>query len=196
MRFLFSANGLSAVWLAGTSLALMTANAQRTNAAPAAAPIMLPDRLLTCAIGHVTNFDVHIEQSPGDLHNDGVHHFTLFLPAIALDQGPPPDAIEKAPLVDPRTRIVSDPDHISGQPTNHFDRIVDWWPDRVELSANIEGPLLNAIVIHPIDAERGTASVLMLRATELTHFQPDQIYQGSCHIVTGEMARNGGRPSS
>ncbi|WP_428334850.1 hypothetical protein [Novosphingobium sp.] len=158
-------------------------------AAPAVAdPAQLPDRLLTCSIGHITNFDPHIEQTPDQLTFDGHHAFTLFLPGIPALVGRPPDAAEDAPPVDPRTRIVHDPDHISGQPSSQFGRIVDMWPDRVELSATIEGPLLNMIVVHPVDIEHGTASLFMMRATELTHYQPEHFYQGTCRIVTGKMA--------
>lgn len=157
----------------------------------AAAPNVLPDRLFNCSIGHITNFDPRIDQTPDQLHFDAYHVFKLFLPAITAPVGRPPDAIEDAPPVDPRTRILSDPDHISGQPTDHFDRIIDLWPERVELSASIKGPLLNAIAIYPIDTEHGTASLFMMRATELTHYQPDHFYWGRCQITTGASARDG-----
>ena len=175
--------------LAWASLALLLPVAANAGDKPAPAPEMLPDRLLTCLIGHVTNFDPHVEQRPNDLQFDGHHVFRLFLPAIAVQQGAPPDPAEDAPPVDPHTRIVSDPDHISGQPDEHFGRIVDMWPERIELSTSINGPLLNLIVINPIDTATGTASLFMLRATELTHYQQDHIYQGTCHILQGEAAR-------
>ncbi len=144
---------------------------------------MLPGRLLTCSVGHVTNFDPSREQTAADLRFDGFHQFSLFLPAIPVLKGAPPDASEDAPPVDPRTRIISDPDHISGQPSHSFGRIVDLWPDRVELSATIAGPLLNTIVITPIDPAHGTANLFMMRATELTHFDTTHIYQGICRVA-------------
>ncbi len=149
---------------------------------------MLPGRLLACSVGHVTNFDPSREQTAADLRFDGFHEFSLFLPAIPALKGAPPDASEAAPPVDPRTRIVSDPDHISGQPDRSFGRIVDLWPDRVELSATIAGPLLNTIVITPIDTMHGTANLFMMRATELTHFDATHIYQGICRVTVGETA--------
>lgn len=157
---------------------------------------MLPDRLLTCSIGRVTNFDPHTTQRSEDLRFDGFHALSIFLPAIPVQAGRPPDPSEDAPPVDPRTRILSDPDHITGQPNEHFGRIVDRWPDRVEFSTSIDGPLLNLIVIHPIDTEQGTADLFMLRATELTNWQADHVYQGSCRILQGNAARNAVTPAA
>ena len=147
---------------------------------------MLPDRLLTCTLGHLTNFDPHREQTQAELRFDGYHSFILFLPSIPVLAGRPHDASEPALPVDPRTRIVSDPDHISGQPDKSFGRIVDLWPDRTELSATISGPLLNTIDITPIDQVHGVATMLMMRATELTHFDSTHMYQGTCRISAGQ----------
>jgi hypothetical protein len=178
-------------------LALLPASLALAAAAPApAAPNMLPDRLLTCKIGRVTNFDPHIVQLPRDLRFEGSYSLSMFLPSVPAFVGRPPDPGEEAPPVDPRTRIVSDPDHITGQPDGHFGRIVDMWPQRVEFSTSIDGPLLNLIVIHPIDTAHGTASLFMLRATELTKWQADHVYQGTCEILEGEAARNALTPSA
>jgi hypothetical protein len=168
--------------LSGACLALVMLSG---SARPAQHPAMLPDRLLTCSIGHVINFDPHKEQTAADLRFDGFHDFALFLPAVPVLQGPPRDASEDALPVDPRTRIVRDPDHISGQPDHRFGRIIDLWPDRVELSAAIAGPLLNTIVINSINTAHGTANLFMMRATELTHFDATHIYQGNCRVTVG-----------
>ena len=144
---------------------------------------MLADRLLTCSIGHVINFDPHQDQTAAELRFDGFHDFSLFLPAIPALKGAPPDASEAAPAVNARTRIISDPDRISGQPDRSFGRVVDLWPDRVELSATIAGSLLNTIVISPIDTAQGAANLFMMRATELTHFDAKHIYQGHCRVI-------------
>lgn len=159
------------------------------NGGPAKREAMLPDRLLTCRIGHVTNLDPQKDQTMAELRFDGVHDFSLFLPGIPALKGIPRDASEEAPPVDPRTRIVTDPDDISGQPDHSFGRIVDLWPERVELSATIAGPLLNTIVINPIDIANNDANLFMMRATELTHFDAKHIYQGHCRITV-----HGARP--
>ncbi|WP_353229034.1 hypothetical protein [Novosphingobium sp.] len=189
VKWLRRGEWIRSLGLACATLAIMLPAAADAGATPAPVPATLPDRLLTCLVGHVTNFDPHLAQRPDQLRFDSHHVFTLFLPSIPVLVGRPPDAAEKAPPVDPRTRIISDPDHISGQPDGHFGRIVDLWPERTELSATIEGPLLNLIVINPIDTATGTANLFMLRATELTHYQQDHIYQGTCHILQGEAAR-------
>ncbi len=152
-------------------------------------PVLLPERLLDCSIGHVINFDPAHEQTADQLRYDTRHHFVVFLARHRRLVGVPPDPLDKAPKVDPRTRIIADPDHISAQPGPNFGRLIDQWPERVELSTPINADgLLNAIVLNPIDEAGATAWLFMLRATELTHFDPAHIYQGTCHILTGKAA--------
>jgi hypothetical protein len=159
---------------------------------------MLPDRLLECQVRHITNYDPHLEQTASELHFDSVHRLVLFLPAVPVRTGLPPEPFEKAEKINPRTRIISDSDGIAPQPEHRFSRVVDYWPDRVELASTISGPtaasltaapLLNVIVINPIDAIHGTANLFMTRATELTHFDAAHLYQGGCTVQTGKNAR-------
>jgi hypothetical protein len=152
-------------------------------AAGAAPGARLPDRLLTCSLRHITNFDPRKQQTAAELRFDAVHRFALRLPPVAVRTAPPPEPFEAAEPVDPRTRIVADPDHIAPQPGQHFERVVDYWPDRVELSSTIASNLLNVIVIYPINAAAGTANMFMTRATELTHFDVNSVFQGSCRVV-------------
>ena len=155
---------------------------QAHGANPARQINRLPDRMLFCAIRHIINFDPSKEQSAAELQFDSVHPFTLFLPGIAKRASPPPEAFEKPDPVDTRTRIVADPDKIAPQPGHRFERVVDFWPDRVELASTISGALLNVIVINPIDLANGTANLFMTRATELTNFDRKHIYQGQCRF--------------
>jgi len=148
----------------------------------AAQAARLPDRVLTCAIRHITNFDPAKQQTAQELQADAVHHFILRLPAIAPRTKAPPEAFEKPEPVDSRTRIVADPDGIAPQPLRRFDRVVDYWPERVELASTIKGNLLNVIVISAVDPVGKTANMFMTRASELTHFDARHIYQGSCRI--------------
>lgn len=149
------------------------------RAAPAA---LLPDRTLTCRVGHVINFDPAKAQTMAELRYDTAHDFALFLPSIPARTAPPPEADEKPEPVDRRTRILSDPDRISPQPRGRFDRVVDYWPDRVELSSTIAGPLRSVVMLDKIDRTAGTANIVMMRASELTHFDPAHIYQGQCRF--------------
>ncbi len=158
------------------------------TAVQAAGGVMLPDRLLECSVGHVINFDPTREQTAAELRYDGFHPLVILLAQGRQQDGRPPDATEQAPEVDPRTHIVSDPDHITAQTSDRFGRLIDMWPRRVELSATIKGDLLNAIVLAPIDEAAGVANLFMMRATELTHFDPAHIYQGTCRITAARSA--------
>ena len=152
----------------------------------------LPDRLLTCAIRHIINFDPSKQQTEAELKHDSIHRFSLFLPGIAKRTSPPPEPFEKAEPVNPRTRIIDDPDGIAPQPGHRFERVVDYWPDRVELASTIAGPLLNVIVISPVDTVHGTANLFMTRASELTHVDAKHIYQGRCNVqVTAPRSARG-----
>ncbi|WP_226015761.1 hypothetical protein [Novosphingobium sp. FKTRR1] len=151
-------------------------------AKPAPAPNLLPHRILTCRLGHITNFDPSREQKASELKFDSTHAFALELPAIPRRTTPPPEAVDPPEKVDPRTRILSDPDHIAPQVKPVFDRVIDMWPDRVELTGMIRDPQMNVIVINPIDEAHGTANLFMLRASELTHFDEKALYQGTCAV--------------
>jgi len=165
--------------LGGVVLAGLLAGASQAQGAAR----RLPDRVLTCAIRHITNFDPAKSQTAEQLQSDSVHNFMLRLPPVPMRTKAPPEAFEKPEPVDPRTRILADPDGIAPHPLRRFDKVVDYWPDRVELASTIKGALLNVIVISPIDPAAKTANMFMTRATELTHFDPRHIYQGSCQIA-------------
>lgn len=151
----------------------------------------LPDRVLTCSIRHITNYDPAKEQTAAQLRFDSVHSFVLHLPPISERTTRPPETFETAEPVDPRTRILADPDQIAPQPQHHFDRVIDIWPGRVELASTISGNLLNVIVINAFDPASGAANMFMTRATELTHFDSGHIYQGSCRTKISESALRG-----
>ena len=181
---------IQTAWRFGAAFLTIAAMLGQANAAQKGrSAAMLPDRMLQCQIRHITNFDPGLNQTAQQLQFDRVHSFALFLPAIRVRTSAPPEAFEKPEPVNPRTRIISDPDGIAPQPGHKFDKLVDYWPDRVELASTISGPLLNVIVIHPIDPVSGTANLFMTRASELTHFDNSHIYQGSCTVHAGRVPR-------
>ncbi len=165
--------------------ATKAASARQKNAAK---PARIPDRLLICAIRHVTNYDPAEMQTAADLKYDAVHRLTLFLPNSPVRTKGPPETYEKPEPVNPRTRIIEDPDHIAPLRRGRFERVIDYWPERAELSATISGDLINAIVINGFDPATNTVNLFMTRATELTHFQPEHIYQGQCQVRIGAAA--------
>lgn len=151
---------------------------------------MLPDRLLRCTLGRATNLDPKKQQTTADIVYEGEHEFELFLPAVPVRQGPPPDATEPAEPVNPQTRIVADPDGLTNGFPRRFDRVVDYWPERVEMATTIDDPLVNLIIINPIDATSGSASLFMTQATDVATYDLSKVYQGSCTVQTGATARN------
>lgn len=156
---------------------------------PSAAAAMLPERTLQCVLGRATNLDATKNQSTDEIVYEGRHAFTLFLPAIPVRTGPPPEAVDPAEPVDPRTRIVADPDGLTRAFPARFDRVVDYWPDRVEMTTVIDNPLVNLIIIHPIDPAKGTATIFMTQATDVATFDMQHIYQGSCSVTIGHSGK-------
>jgi hypothetical protein len=149
---------------------------------------MLPDRLLSCTLGRVTNFDASKNQTLADLTFEGRHRFELFLPSVPVRTSPPPEAPLPPEPVNPRTRIVSDPDNIARPAPPRFDAVVDEWPERVELTTTIVFPAVNLIVLHPIDAKRGTAHIFMTQASDLTTYDLKHLYHGDCTVRVGRAA--------
>lgn len=151
--------------------------------ATAAAPVrMLPARTLDCTLGRMTNVDPTREQTEADIVYEGRHRLVLHLPAIPARTAPPPDAIEAPEPVDPRTRIVEDPDGLTARFPRRFDRVVDLWPERVEMTTTIDDPLVNLIIVNPIDAAKGTAMLFMTQATDVATFDLQRVYRGPCTV--------------
>ena len=155
----------------------------------AAKPARIPDRLLTCSVRHVTNFDPNKEQTASELNYDSVHSLTLFLSGLPVRTTAPPEAYDKPEPVNRRTRITADPDGIAPVKGGKINRIIDYWPARTEISSPISGALLNVIVITAYDPNTATANFFMTRAAELTNFQADHIYQGQCKVRIGAAAK-------
>lgn len=152
------------------------------SAAPAPSGPMLPDRLLTCTLGRMTNVDPTKDQKESDIVYEGRHAFSLLLPAGPARTTPPPDATEDPEPVNPRTRIVSDPDGLAKAFPNRFDRVVDLWPQRVEMTTTIKDPLVNLIIVNPIDEAAGTAMLFMTQATDVATFDMSHVYRGACTV--------------
>ncbi len=166
------------------------------NSGPAAAPRagaepsrLLPDRLLQCTLGRALNLDPHKNQSIAEIKYEGSHHFELFLPSVPQRTSEPPDPTLPAEPVHPDTRIVSDPSGLTKSVPAGFDRVVDYWPDRVELTRVISEPLANLIIVSDIDLKNGHANLFMTKATDAVTFDLKNVYQGGCVIVSGSKAR-------
>jgi hypothetical protein len=158
------------------------------NATATDRPAMLPDRLLDCTLRRITNFDPNRNQGPGDFTFEGRHRFKLFLPAIPVRTTEPPASTSPPEPVDPRTRIVADPDGLAREAPIRFDRVVDYWPDRVEMTAPISNVAVKLIIVTPIDLQRKTADLFMANANDAVTWDHDRLYSGSCSVVAGPAA--------
>lgn len=152
-------------------------------------PDHLPDRLLDCTLGRATNIDPSRLQDNGEVIYEGAHRFRLFLPAADKRTTPPPDATEPPEPVDPETRIVSDKDMISVATSTGFERVIDYWPDRVELVSPIDPPQMSLLIVHPINEQTRQATLFLTRAKDLATFDLQHVYQGGCTVYLGDEAR-------
>lgn len=151
-------------------------------AAATPAPEILPARTLQCTLGRMTNFDPHREQKTSEIVFEGKHPFSLYLPGAPKRTTPPPDAVETPDPVDPRIRILADPDGLTAKYPRRFDRAVDLWPERVELSTNIDDPLVNVIVVSDVDQAAKTTRIFMATATDVATYDMEHLYGGECRI--------------
>lgn len=143
---------------------------------------MLPGRLLTCVLGRATNLDPHREQKRSEVIYEGSHKFALYLPDVPVRTAPPPDATEPPEPVDARTRIVSDPDGLTRDVPRRFDRVIDVWPERVEMTTTIADPVVNLIIVSDIAADGTTANLFMTRAMDLATLDLQNVYSGPCSV--------------
>lgn len=163
------------------------AAAAPTDAADAAPAGMLPDRLLDCTLGRITNFDPDKDQKPSDFRFEGSHAFKLFLPSIPIRTTPPPPSTLAPEPVDPRTRVPYDPDRLKGSDAA-FDRVVDMWPKRVELTAPLSDVAVTLIVVDQVDEAAGQAAVFVTSANDAFTFDRQHMFSGKCRVTTGAAA--------
>lgn len=165
----------------GLLAAIALPSVTRATTTPAA-PVMLPDRLLECDLGHALNLDATRDQKRSDVQYEGHHLFSLFLPRIPTRTAPPPDPIDPPEPVDPRTRIIADPDKLTDGVPNRFDRVVDYWPGRVEMATTLPSGLFHLIIVSDIDLARGTATLFMTHAADVASLDLKHVYSGQCQI--------------
>lgn len=163
--------------------------AQSVSATPSAsAPAFLPDRTLECVLSRATNVDPSKQQTTADLVFEGRHRLALRLPAVPARRGAPPDPSDPAEPVDKRTRILADPDGLMKTVAPDFDRVVDLWPQRVEMIAKTSEtsangiPLMRLFVISPVDAKGTSASIFMTTAADAASMDINAMYHGACKV--------------
>ncbi len=146
---------------------------------------VIPGRLLTCVLGRATNLDPHREQKRSEVIYEGSHKFSLFLPQTPRRTLPPPDPTEPPEPVDARTRIVADPDGLTINVPARFDRVIDMWPERVEMTTTVVEPMVNLIIVSDISADGTRASLFMTKATDVATLDLKNVYSGDCRVGFG-----------
>ena len=175
-----------AAWHSAIALALLVT---ACGAAPAPAPTpsqtaggRLPARQLDCTLGRITNFDPDKNQRPQDFTFEGQHRLVLFLPSIPVRTAPPPDPVDPPEPVDPRTRVLVDPDGLAADVAGPFTRVVDYWPERVELVALTTQSLSKLMVIDRIDESTGRANMFLTTAGDAITYDQSRLFAGTCRV--------------
>lgn len=146
-------------------------------------PAMLPERKLECVVGRATNLDPYKRQTIADITYEGAHRFALVLPPVPADRGPEPDPSADPEPVDPRVRIAEDPSKLATDMSGFF-RVVDRWPERVEMAGRIPADTwVRLIIVSDIDPARNTANLFMTRAADAGSMDLKNVYQGGCRII-------------
>jgi len=96
---------------------------------------------------------------------------------------PPPDATDPAEPVNPKTGIVSDPDGIAANLAGPVNRVVDLWPERVELVLPMTTHQAKLLIINGIEPASGKAQLFMTDAKDLATFDMNRIYSGACNVT-------------
>ncbi len=141
-----------------------------------------PDRLLTCTLGRALGLDPNRMQTVDDVKYEGAHSFSLLLPSAPVRTGPPPEPTDLPEPVDPRTQILADPSGLARDVPPGFLRVVDMWPDRVEMMQSVSPPTSHLIIVSDIDTANNTASLFMTHAQDAATFDLDRVYQGKCKV--------------
>ena len=156
----------------------------------------IPARLLRCEVGRITNIDPARNQTLVDFVREGRFAVSIYLPSAPAPAGPPPDPADDPAPVDPQVRILVDSAKIFAAVKRPFDRVVDRWPERVELVSRVAHSEWNRfIAITDIAPAAGTANIFTSRVVDAGSMDLNTVYQGRC-TVTMPGHSQGGRPAS
>lgn len=155
---------------------------------------LLPPRRIDCTVARITNFDPSKDQKPSEFVYEGNHVFSLFLPPIPVRTTEPPGSTEPPEPVDPRTQVLADPDGLlRSAATRRFDRVVDYWPDRVELTRPIDPLVVDLIILDGFDPQSGTINLFLTQANDAVTYDQTRLYSGRCKVTTGRAVGNAAR---
>ena len=166
----------------GAIALLLAAFLLGSGARASSASARLPDRVLTCHVGHATNLDPLKQQDRTEITFDRYGELVLRLPPIPIRDTPPPDATEPADPVDPGTKIMADPTGITSGTLGRFDRVIDLWPERVELTMPMDGGVSKLLIVSDYDSKDGSAQLFVTTAADLATFDLKNTYLGPCSV--------------
>lgn len=150
----------------------------------AATPARLPNRVLDCRIGHAVNLDTSNAQSERDVRFDTWHHLSLALPDIPARTAAPPDPTDPPEPVDPRTRILADPDGLTADTRGTIDRVVDYWPQRVEVMLPMADGRYKVLLVTDYSESAQQARLTVLSMRDATSIDTAHYYFGACSVAT------------
>lgn len=145
---------------------------------------IVPARDLSCQLSRATNIDPAIVQTTDQIVYEGHYRFGLHLPATPKWQGPLPEPSDDPLPVNPATKVTSDPDGLTADTTAKFDRVVDVWPDRVELIKHMAPPWGKLIIISDITPDRTAARISITNAADAATLDIHRMYLGVCKITS------------
>jgi hypothetical protein len=160
------------------------------GAAPKASPAaakparqMVPARTLACEVGRATNFDPSKWQKRDEIIYEGRHAFRLFLPPTPKWEGPRPDPSDDPLPVDPKLRILQDPSGLTKDSGPRFLRVVDLWPERVEMVREMKPPLGKLIIVSDISPDQKSARITITSAADAASLDINRLYSGMCTVA-------------
>lgn len=167
--------------LASAGSAPLSAASPKAGASAGAAQI--PARTLQCTVGRALNLDPARPQTAAEIVREGAYRFTIELPAAPAPVGPPPDPADPAGPVDPAVALRHDQAGLFRDMQQPFDRVIDRWPDRVELVSRLgDGPWHRFFAITDIAPAAGTASLFSSRVQDAASLDLGSVYLGSCLV--------------
>lgn len=150
------------------------------SAAPA--PTELPGRALSCTMRRVTNFDPSRTQTAAELVLAGESALDLYIGPGPVRTNLPPEPFEPQEPPPPGTRVLRDTGKLLAGVPARFTRVVDRWPDRVEIATDLSDSRFSLMIVAPIDPVAGTATLLVTYVDITMTYDAGRVWLGDCRI--------------
>lgn len=148
----------------------------------AAPPAQLPGRALACTMHRVANFDPSRTQTPEELVLEGESALDLYIGPGPVRTNLPPEPFEPPEPTPPGTRVVRDTGKLLDGVPGPFTRVVDRWPERVEIANDLPDNHFNLIIVAPIDPVAGTATLLVTYVDITMTYDGRRVWLGDCTV--------------